>query len=113
MHFLSPDGSEVIAVYALTNVKRKRIHRVWCMLRKLKDKENGFLDSEEYKSLTKVEKYILHKIPKTDVSVFLGFLTLMKGKSKKNLRKFMARQKHIHDAEEMTPDILVAKILRL
>jgi len=49
------------------------------MLHKLKDKENAFLDSEEYKSLTKVEKNILHKIFKTDVSAFLEFLKLKKG----------------------------------
>ena len=83
------------------------------MLHKLKDKENGFLDSEEYKSLTKVEKYILHKVFKTDVSDFLEFLKMMKGQSKKKLRKFMARQKYDHDVEEMTPDILVTKILCL
>lgn len=109
----SPDGDEVIAKYAITNVKKKRKHRVWYMLYKLKDKQNGFLNSEEYKSLTKVEKYILHKTLKTDVSAFLEFLTLMKGQSKKKLRKFMARQKHNHDIEILSPGILVTKILRL
>lgn len=83
------------------------------MLHKLKDKENGFLDSEEYKSLTKVEKYILHKIFKSDVSYFLEFLKLMKGKSKRKLRKFMARKKDDLDIEEMTPEILVTNILFL
>lgn len=113
LYIFSPDGSEVIAKYALTNVKKRKKHRVWYMLHKLKDKENGFLDSEEYKSLTKVEKYILHKIFETDVSAFLEFLKLIKGQSKKKLRKFMARQKYDLGDEDKTPDILVTKILRL
>jgi len=113
LYVFSPDGSEIIAKYAITKVKKKRKHRVWYMLHKLKEKENGFLDSEEYKSLTKVEKYILHKIFKTDVSAFLEFLKLMKGQSKKKLRNFIARQKEVHDVEVMTPDILITKILCL
>jgi len=83
------------------------------MLHKLKDKENGFLDSEEYRSLTKVEEHILHKIFKTDVSAFLVFLKLMKGQPKKKLRKFIARQKYNHNENDLTPDNLIPKILCL
>lgn len=83
------------------------------MLHKMKDKENGFLDSEEYKSLTKVEKYILHEIFKSDVSVFLDFIKLMKGKSKKRLRKFLGRQIANEEFGDISPDDLRLKILCL
>lgn len=63
----------VIAKLSTTTYFGKRRYRIWYMLNKLKRKTNGFLDSEQYRSMPKTEKIILEKIFSNNFKEFFTF----------------------------------------
>ncbi|MFD2679261.1 hypothetical protein [Bacillus seohaeanensis] len=83
----------VIAKYSPITNKGKRKHRIWYMINKLKNKGNGFIDSEEYKSMPKQEKLILEKVFKNNSHEFLAFIKIIKDRPRDIIRKFVYKYK--------------------
>ena len=92
IYILSMD-EEVLAKYCISTKKKKRKHRIWYMINKLKAKSNGFLQSEEYKSMSKFEKMLLHKVFKSNTSDFINFIDLIKYKPRNLIKKLVYKYK--------------------
>lgn len=67
------------------------------MLHKLKRKANGFLDSEEYRSMPKPEKIILKKISINNCKEFFTFCWKIKDKPRDLIKKFVHNNKDLLD----------------
>ena len=104
IYILTKDRRDVIAKYSRVRQKGKRKHRIWYMIHKLKNKSNGFLDCEEYKSMSKAEKMLLEKIFKYDCNEFLTFIELIKDRPRNLIRKFVYKFKST--LEDFTVDRL-------
>jgi hypothetical protein len=98
-------------VYSHMKQKGKRKHRIWYMINKLKNKSNGFMDSEEYKSMSKAEKMLLEKIFKYDCNEFLTFIELIKDRPRYLIRKFVYT--HKDSLEHLTVDRLMDEMLSM
>ena len=84
---------EVLAKYSVSNKKKKQKHRIWYMINKLRTKSNGFLMSEEYKSMDKFEKMLLDKVFKNNSSDFINFIDLIKHKPRNLIKKLVYKYK--------------------
>ena len=84
---------EVLAKYTTSNKKKKRKHRIWYMINKLRTKSNGFLMSEEYNSMNKLEKILLDKVFKNNPSDFINFIDLVKHKPRNLIKNLVYKYK--------------------
>ena len=84
---------EVLAKYTTSNKKKKRKHRIWYMINKLRTKSNGFLMSEEYNSMNKLEKMLLDKVFKNNSSDFINFIDLVKHKPRNLIKNLVYKYK--------------------
>ena len=86
--------NKILAKYKLSGVKHKRYHRIWYCKRKLLEKPNGFINSEEYRDLPRWMKIIFHNSCKGDSIKFGNLLYKIHKKPKDTISK-LARRKNI------------------
>lgn len=92
IYFLSMNN-EIISKYTPEEKSNNKRHRIWYMLYKLNSKSSGFLNSEEYKSMSKYEKLLLNKVFKNNCRDFISFIELIKDKPKNTIKKLIIRNK--------------------
>ena len=89
--YIISENNEVIAKYTLSNVKHKKYHRIWYCIKKLLEKPNGFINSEEYKYLPNWMKIMFHNACKDKPQVFGGLLIALHKKPKDAVSKLARR----------------------
>lgn len=91
LYVVSKDN-KILAKYKLSSVKHKRYHRIWYCKRKLLEKPNGFINSEEYRDLPRWMKIIFHNACKGDSIKFGNLLYKLLKKPKDTISKLVRRK---------------------
>lgn len=108
--YILSDTEVILGKYNLKPSKTKsNKYRVWYILNKLKTKSEGFINSEEYKSLPSWLKKLFNKTFHRQTSDFISFLQLLEGKPKDTVKYCLSRNKLTYN--ELTIDILLNHLL--
>lgn len=93
IYILEKNSETVIAKYSTATTGGKRKYRIWYILHKLRKKANGFLDSQEYQSMSKTEKLIFVKVFKNNCMEFFTFCGKIKNRPRDLIKKFVHKNK--------------------
>ncbi|NLC66586.1 MAG: IS21 family transposase [Clostridium sp.] len=92
IYIISKDN-KIISKYNLSDKKHNRYHRIWYSIRKLLEKPDGFIHSEEYSDLPKWMKIIFQNACQGNPITFGNLLYKLHGKPKDLISK-LARRKN-------------------
>jgi transposase len=109
--YIIDKNSEIIAKYTLQKRKKHKLrkHRIWYMLNKLQNKSEGFVNSEEFRSITQYEKLLFDKVFKQKSNDFIAFIQLIRHKKRSILKRVV--QKYYEILEDLTIDDLLTECL--